>query len=275
VTCIGGLEAVGGRARAAGVCLGPDLSVASSGEIWLDETAAVFMRTDPPVDEPYLNATFVLDLVDPGRTAMVNDPRGLRLCNEKLYALRFADLLPTTVVTSRAATIGGFVAQYGRSVLKPIDGHAGAGIVLLDPADPNLCSLIEISTRGGRRGVVVQRFLPEVADGNKRIFLLDGRPTGAVWRYPRDGDFRTGDPQAVAPVSARDVEICARIAPSLLRDGLRMVGLDVIGTHLIEINVTSPGALHKSDVRLGTSLCADVMDAVTGSLEPAFRRGTA
>ncbi len=273
VTSAVSLEAVGGRARARARRLhvalsgtgrrNPWYTVGAAEHLWLDETAAVFMRTNPPVDRTYLNATFVLDLVDPDRTALVNDPRGLRRCNEKTYPLQFPDLIPPTVVTAVTETILGFLADHGRAVLKPIDGYAGRGVIVLDPADPNLRSLLELSTDAGRRVVVVQPFLAEVAAGNKRIFVLDGVPTAAVWRYPVDGDFRIGDPTEVAPVTDRDRDICARLAPALRRDGLRMVGLDVIGPHLIETNVTSPGALRKADVLLGTSLCADLVDTVT------------
>ena len=277
VTEVGALEAVDGRARAwarpvmTPMCPGGASQLGERGHVWLDDTDAVFMRANPPVDQDYLNATFVLDLVDPTRTALVNDPRGLRLCNEKLYALRFPDLVPPTIVAARTETILGFVRDHGRAVLKPIDGFAGHGVLILELTDPNLRSLLEISTLQGTRAVVVQRFLPEVACGNKRLFCLDGVPTAAVWRYPAGGDFRIGEPAADAPITLRDKEICARIAPSLRRDGLRMVGLDVIGDHLIEINVTSPGALHKTDVLLGTTLCADLLRSVLDTrnqLEP-------
>jgi glutathione synthase len=123
-----------------------------------------------------------------------------------------------------------------------------------------LTSLTEILTDDGSRVVVVQRFLPEVGDGNKRIFVLDGKPVAAVYRFPADGDFRIGNPSAPAPLTARDREICARLAPALARDGLRMVGLAVIGRYLIEVNVTSPGALKKADALLGWSLCRDLVD---------------
>lgn len=227
--------------------------------ISLDDADAVFMRTDPPVDQSYVNATLVLDLVDPARTAIVNDPRGLRLANEKLYALQWPDLVPTTVVSARRATIWEFIAAHGAAVAKPIDGYAGRGVVRLSADDPNLPSLIEMLTRDGSRAIVVQVFLPEVADGNKRIFVLDGEPVAGVYRFPEGGDFRIGNPAAAAPLTARDREICARLGPAFVRDGLRMVGLDVIGRHLIEVNVTSPGALRKADVLLGWSLIEHVL----------------
>jgi glutathione synthase len=225
--------------------------------VWLDGCDAVFMRTEPPVDESYVNATWVLDLIDPDRTALINHPRGLRSCSEHLLPLRFPHLAPATVVTSRIHTIRAFVADFGTCVIKPVDGFAGRGVLRLGPDDPNLASLLEIATCSERRAVVVQRYLSEVRDGNKRIFVLDEEPIGAVYRFPRDDDFRIGNPTAPAPLTSWDRHICAGLAPMLARHGLRMAGLDVIGQHLIEVNITSPGALRKADALLGTDWCAE------------------
>lgn len=257
------LEVLDGRPYAHAQAVAERFLLGEPCRIPLDDADAVFMRTNPPVDRSYLNATLVLDLVSPARTAMINDPRGLRLANEKLYALRFPELVPATIVSARRESIRRFVTAQGVAVAKPIDGYAGRGVVRLGSEDPNLPSLTDILTEDGSRAVVVQRFLPEVSDGNKRIFVLDGKPVAAVYRFPgNDGDFRIGNPSAPAPLTARDLEICARLAPVLARDGLRMVGLDVIGRHLIEVNVTSPGALKKVDALLGWSLCRDLIDHV-------------
>ena len=155
-------------------------------------------------------------------------------------------------------------------LLSPLFGwgtevFSGRGVLRLDRHDPNLGSLIEISTHGGARAVIVQRFLREVAEGNKRIFVLAGEPAGAVYRYPQAGDFRIGDPAAQAPVTARDREICARLAPTLRRHGIHLAGLDVIGPFLIEVNVTSVGALRKADALLGWTLCSDLLHSVLGT----------
>jgi glutathione synthase len=235
--------------------------------VWLDEMAAVFMRTEPPLDQTYLTATLILDLVDPGRTALVNDPVGLRSCSEHLLPLRFPDLIPPTIVTADERAIRSFLAEHQTAVIKPVDGFAGRGVLRLDRHDPNLGSLIEMSTHGGACAVVVQRFLREVAAGNKRIFVVAGEPAGAVYRFPRAGDFRIGNPAAEAPLTARDREICARLAPTLRRYGIHLAGLDVIGPHLIEVNVTSVGALRKADALLGWTLCADLLDSVLGPHE--------
>jgi glutathione synthase len=240
----------------------PWITTAEPEPLELDRCAAVFIRTEPPVDLAYLTAMHLLDLVDRSCTAVVNDPAGIRACSEHLLPLAFPDLAPPTVVSADAATLRAFAEGVGRAVVKPVDGFAGRGVLLLDPADPNLPSLLETATERGTRPVIVQPYLAEVVDGNKRIFLWDGEPLGAVFRFPADGDFRIGCPSAPAPLTARDREICARLAPVLRRHGLRLAGLDVIGPHLIEVNVTSPGALRKADGLLGWSLCADVLDAV-------------
>ena len=274
------LEAVHGRARARArqIRLSPSFALqghrwtvpkrwytsAAPRHIWLDEAAAVFMRTEPPVDRTYTNATLILDLVERSRTAMVNDPAGLRACSEHLLPLHFPDLIPPTIVTADAAAIRSFLGEHQTAVIKPVDGFSGRGVLRLDRHDPNLGSLIEISTRCGTEAVVVQRFLREVAAGNKRIFVIAGQPAGAVDRFPQAGDFRIGNPAAEAPITARDREICARLAPTLLRHGIHLAGLDVIGAHLIEVNVTSVGALRKADALLGWTLCADLLDSALG-----------
>jgi glutathione synthase len=203
---------------------------------------------------------------------MVNDPRGLRVCSEHLLPLRFPDLIPPTIVTCDPHAIRSFLIQHGTAVVKPVDGFAGRGVLRLDRHDTNLPSLLEISTDAGRRSVVVQRFLRKVADGNKRLFVIDGEPVGALFRYPAAGDFRIGNPTAEAPITARDREICARLAPVLRANGIRLAGLDVIGPHLIEVNVTSVGALRKADALLGWTLCADLLDSVLSG--PQQRRFT-
>lgn len=285
VTEVGRLEAAEGRARAVArrVRLAPSrpagghlwsvpdtwFTAEQPTRVWLDEMAAIFVRTEPPVDDAYTTATLILDLVDPARTALVNDPGGLRACSEHLVVLRFPDLVPPTLVTADPHALRSFLIQHGVAVVKPVDGFSGRGVLRLDPDDPNLASLIEISTAGGTRAVVVQRFLCEVATGNKRVFVGAGEPVGAVYRFPVRGDFRIGNPSAEAPITARDREICARLAPTLRANGIHLAGLDVIGPYLIEVNVTSVGALRKADALLGWTLCADLLDSALTSIQPA------
>ncbi|WP_152360363.1 glutathione synthase [Microlunatus speluncae] len=270
------LEAVGGRARARarrielapawpeGGCRwsvpDPWFTVVETSQVWLDELTALFLRTEPPVDDAFVAATLIMDLIDPAGTVLVNDPRGLRECSEHLFPLRFPDLVPPTAVTADERTIRDFLAEHGAAVIKPVDGFSGRGVLRLDRHDPNLASLIEISTALGSRPVLVQRFLRDVTAGNKRVFVVDGEPVGAVYRFPVAGDFRIGHPSVEAPVTARDREICTRLAPDLRRLGIRLAGLDVIGPSLIEVNVTSVGALRKADALLGWTLCADLLD---------------
>lgn len=245
-------RAVAQLSTAAG-CRGPRWTALEDGDV-------VLFRTDPPVDRAYLDATLILDAVDRSSTLVVNDPRGIRVANEKLWALSHPDLCPPTLVAADASLINAFVDEHQHCVVKPIDGHAGRGVLRLDADDRNRASIVEIVTQQGRRPVVVQRWLEAVSSGNKRIFVHGGRPAGAVLRFPAGGDFRIGTPAAVATLTSRDVEICERLAPGLVALGLTMVGLDVIDDWLIEVNVTSPGALRKADRLLGTTLCDDFID---------------
>lgn len=225
----------------------------------LESMDGVFFRTDPPLDQGYLHATYILDLVDRDRTAVVNDPRGIRLANEKLFSLRFPELVPPTAVTADAGQIVRFTRSHGLAVLKPVDGHAGIGVLQLDPGDPNLSSLIELATDHGRLPVVVQAYLDAVRHGNTRLFVVDGEVIGSVVRFPGADDFRIGAPAELAEVTDRDRALVARLAPSLRRHGLWLVGLDVIDGRLIEVNVTSPGAMRKADATLGTRFNDEVI----------------
>lgn len=225
----------------------------------LDDSDVVLFRTDPPVDRAYLDATLILDHIDPTRTILVNDPRGIRLANEKLWALAHPELCPPTLVAAERALIDTFVDEHRRCVIKPIDGHAGRGVLRLDADDPNRASIVELLTDHGRRPAVVQPWLGAVDAGNKRIYLHAGVPVAAALRFPADGDFRIGMPERLVELTARERHICETLGPELVRLGLVLVGLDVIDDQLIEVNVTSSGALHKADRLLGTSLCLDLI----------------
>lgn len=229
----------------------------------LDAADAVLLRTEPPVDVAYLDAAFILDRVDPAGTLLVNDPRGVRIANEKLWALEHADLCPPTLVTASADLIADFLDEHKECVIKPIDGFSGHGVLRLGYDDPNTASIVELSTAGGTRQVVVQPWLERVRDGNRRVFVHDGEPVAAALRFPvENGDFRIGMPARMVPVSDRDREICDRLRPGLTELGLFLVGLDVIDDLLIEVNVTSSGALRKCDRLLGSTLCADLVHLI-------------
>lgn len=225
----------------------------------LDDADVIFFRTDPPVDRRYLDATLILDRVDPAGAILVNDPRGIRLANEKLWALAHPELGPPTLVAADASLIDGFVDEHRSCVIKPIDGHAGRGVLRLDRDDPNRPSIIELLTDHGRRPAVLQPWLEAVAAGNKRIYLHAGEPVAAALRYPIGGDFRIGLPERLTTLTDKEQRICQTLGPELVDLGLILVGLDVIDDLLIEVNVTSSGALHKADRLLGTTLCADLI----------------
>ncbi len=225
----------------------------------LEEMDAVFMRTDPPVDVPYLYTTYILDCIDPARTLVVNRPAGLRNANEKMFALQFAEWMTETIVSRDKTVIRQFLETHGKAVLKPLGGKGGEGIFMLEPDDRNFNSLIEVSTLRGREPVMIQKFLPAAKEGDKRIILLDGEPLGAVNRIPTGSEFRgnmaVGGRSAKVEITDREREMCKSIAPKLRAAGLYFAGIDVIGGYLTEVNVTSPTGIREidrfDDVRLG------------------------
>lgn len=230
--------------------------------VCLDEMDVVLMRTDPPVDVSYLYATYILDYVDPTRTLVINSPRGLRHANEKMYALQFTEVIPTTIVSQDKQVIRKFVEEQGIAVIKPLGGKGGEGILLVEPGDRNFNSLVEISTHHHKFPVMVQAYLPQAKDGDKRVILLNGEPIGAVNRIPTGSEFRgnmaVGGRVAAVDMTERDRQICASLAPTLRRDGLIFVGIDVIGGYLTEVNVTSPTGIREIDrlnqVQLGKTV---------------------
>jgi glutathione synthase len=210
----------------------------------------VQLRIDPPVDGRYLHTTYLLDLAG---TRVVNRPEGIRALHEKLVALRFPELCPPTYVGTSVSELRQFVAQVGTAVVKPVDGFAGIDVWLVRD-DYAAVALLESATRGGSRQVIAQQYLPTVEYGNKRLFLLDGEIVGAVLRRPGADDFRIGPPVAPAAIDDADRAIAAALRPLLVTYGLVIAGVDVIGGRLIEVNVTCPGGMHKTDALLGTRL---------------------
>jgi glutathione synthase len=231
---------------------------------WFD---AVFMRKDPPFDLAFFFATHVLSLIDPARTLVVNRPSGLREANEKLYALNFPSVIPDSLVTHEPARLKAFLAELGgEMIVKPLDGAGGSGVFHVRHGDRNLNAILEASTLDGRRAIMAQRYLPEIRQGDKRIIVLDGEPLGAVLRVPREdetrGNIHVGGAVVRAPLSPRDREICAILAPRLRADGLWFVGLDVIGDWLTEVNVTSPTGIQEINALDGVTLERPVIDFV-------------
>ncbi len=210
---------------------------------------ALFVRTDPPFDSTYLYATQLLERLR-GHTLVLNDPRGLRDANEKLYAMHFPEVTPRTLVSMREDDIRAFLDRIGTyGVIKPLDGAGGRGIMILDPRDQNFRSIIETTTDDGRRYCMVQEYLPAVRKGDKRILLLEGVALGAILRVPRADEARSnihvGGRVEPSDLDDDDRRIIAAVAPKLRADGLVFVGLDVIGGKLTEVNVTSPTGIQE------------------------------
>lgn len=230
----------------------------------LEEMDVVFMRTDPPVNVPYLYTTYILDLIDRNQTLVVNSSQGLRTANEKVYALQFSAVIPETIVSQDKSVIAQFVEEKQFAVLKPLGGKGGEGILFLEAGDRNFNSLIEVSTYQGREPVMVQEYLPAAKEGDKRIILLDGEPIGAVNRIPSGTEFRgnmaVGGKAVKTDITPREKEICAIVAPQLRADNLYFVGIDVIGGYLTEVNVTSPTGIREIDRLNNVSLGKQVME---------------
>ncbi len=242
-------EGVVGHARSLVVSeAAPHVTLGSPQRIVLDELDAVFVRKDPPFDAAYLHLTQVLDLVKE-RTLVLNDPQGLRDANEKLFALRFAQWMPRTIVTSSPAAVLAFVEREKAAVLKPLDGAGGSSVVLLRQGDKNNRALTDMLTLEGKQLAMVQAFEPTIEQGDKRVLLLDGKLLGAIRRVPRKDDIRAnihvGGQVEAASLTPREQEIVDALAPSLQAHGLWFVGLDLIAEKLIEVNVTSPTGIQE------------------------------
>lgn len=236
----------------------------------LNDFRVVWMRKDPPVDRDFLVATMLLDLHDPARTLMMNNSRGLRLANEKLWGLFASDLMPPTVVAANPQFLLEWCRGLGKVVLKPIFGAGGAGIMVFDRDDRNLPSAIDLLTNYGQQAITVQQFIPRAREGDKRVLLLGGEPIGAVLRVPHFGDHRAnihvGGQVQKAEIDENDRRIAAILKPKLLDLGLHLVGLDIIDQKLTEINVTSPTGAQEIDAldhrNSSNSVATLVMDYV-------------
>jgi glutathione synthase len=232
----------------------------------LETMDAVFMRTDPPVNDAYLYATYILDYVDQNKTLVINDPAGIRSANEKMYALQFSKCIPETIVSADKQVIRQFVAAKEATILKPLGNKAGEGILFLQSGDRNFNSIVELSTLQGQVPVMVQNYLPQAKEGDKRIILLNGEPIGALNRLSSSSDFRnnmaTGGTVAQTTITPREQEICSHLAAKLRQDGLIFVGIDVIGGYLTEVNVTSPTGIREIDRLDATNLAHQVIQWV-------------
>lgn len=234
-------------------------------EVDLSDYDVVWLRQDPPFDMGYITTTHILDMIHPD-TLVVNDPFWVRNYPEKLLVLQFTDLTPPTMIARDLETLRAFRAEHGDVILKPLYGNGGAGVFKLHSGDSNLASLHEMFSGINREPLIMQKFLPDVSKGDKRVILVDGEPVGAINRVPAEGETRSnmhvgGRPEKVA-LTERDLEICAAIGPLLREKGQIFVGIDVIGNWLTEINVTSPTGLQELERFDGVNVTAKIWEAI-------------
>ena len=225
----------------------------------------VLLRQDPPFDLAYITTTHILERIHPA-TLVVNDPRGVRDAPEKLFVMDFPELMPPTLIARDRAAIEAFRAEHGEVVMKPLYGFGGAAVFKVGVQDPNFGSLFDLFSTSFREPWVIQKFLPAVARGDKRIILVDGEAKGAVNRVPASDDIRSnmvrGGAAKETELTAREREICLKIGPELKRRGLLFVGIDVIDGYLTEINVTSPTGIRAVKRVGGPDLAVAIWDAI-------------
>ncbi|MCE8512087.1 glutathione synthase [Ruegeria pomeroyi] len=238
-------------------------------EVDLADFDVVWLRQDPPFDMHYITSTHLLDRLK-GQTLVVNDPFWVRNYPEKLLVLNFPELTPPTAIARDLETIRAFKARHGDIILKPLYGNGGAGVFRLDENDRNLSSLHELFVGFSREPLIVQKYLPDVRNGDKRVILVDGEAVGAINRVPAEGEVRSnmhvgGRPEKIG-LTERDREICAAIGPLLREKGQVFVGIDVIGDYLTEINVTSPTGLQELERFDGVNIAGRIWEAIEAKL---------
>ena len=248
---------------------GDHFTLGAAQRIDLGEIDVVLMRQDPPFDMSYISATHLLEHIHPA-TLVVNDPGHVRNAPEKLFMIRYPDLLPPTLISRDVDEIKAFRTEHKDIIVKPLFGNGGAGVFHVTPEDENLSALLEMFAGLNREPLMVQKFLPQVRDGDKRIILIDGVAAGAINRIPPEGEVRAnmhvGGKPVKSELTARDHEICEAIGPDLRDRGQIFVGIDVIGDYLTEINVTSPTGLQEIDRFDDVCLEAQIWDAIEGRL---------
>ncbi len=235
----------------------------------LADTDVVLMRQDPPFDMSYITATHLLERVHP-ETLVVNDPASVRNAPEKIFVTQFDGVLPPTLISSDLREIKAFREEYKDIIVKPLYGNGGAGVFHLKPEDENLTVVHEMFTEFYREPMIVQKYLREVRQGDKRIILVDGEPVGAINRVPQEGESRSnmhvGGQALQSTLTSREQELCEIIGPSLKEQGQIFVGIDVIGDYLTEINVTSPTGLQEINRYDGVKLEAGIWDCIESKL---------
>jgi glutathione synthase len=258
-----------GRGRQLDVFQDPErwFAFGESVDLPLRDLDVILMRKDPPFDNEFVYATYLLEQAERGGTLVVNRPASLRDCNEKFFATLFPELAPPTLVSRRADIIREFARTHGDVILKPLDGMGGSSVFRHREGDPNLSVILETLTAHGTQQIIAQRYLPGIKDGDKRILMIDGEPVDyCLARIPAQGETRgnlaAGGRGVAQPLSARDREIATTVGPELRKRGLLFVGLDVIGEHLTEINVTSPTCIREIDAAYDTRIAERLMDVI-------------
>jgi len=242
-------------------------TLGESQNLELGELDFLLMRKDPPFDMDYVYTTYVLDLAEKAGVTVMNRPQSLRDANEKCFITQFPQCCVPALITRSSIEIKAFVAEQGLSVVKPLDGMGGESIFQVQPDDPNLNVILETITAKDRDLVMVQRYIPEITQGDKRILVVNGEPVPyALARIPGPGDFRgnlaKGGTGKGVVLSDRDYWICEQVAPELKRRGIVFAGLDVIGDWLTEINVTSPTCIRELDAEFGLNIAGEMFDAL-------------
>ena len=250
--------------------LGNHVTLQPEEKIDLANWDVVWLRQDPPFDMAYITTTHILDMIHPD-TLVVNDPMWVRNFPEKLLVLQFPDLTPPTTIARDIETLKAFKDKHQDIILKPLYGNGGAGVFRLDAADRNMESLHELFSGINNEPLIAQKFLPDVSSGDKRVILVNGEPVGAINRIPADGETRSnmhvgGRPEKVS-LSDRDRKICAEIGPLLREKGQILVGIDVIGGSLTEINVTSPTGIQELERFDGVNVAEKIWQAIEVKLD--------
>lgn len=244
---------------------GDHFTLGDATRVDLESFDVILLRQDPPFDLAYITTTHFLERIHP-KTLVVNNPASVRNAPEKIFVMEFADLMPPTLISRDKDEINAFRAEHGDVVMKPLYGHGGAAVFRITPNDMNFGSLYDMFSVTFREPWVIQRFLPEVKHGDKRIILVDGEFAGAVNRVPAADDLRSnmvrGGAAAATDLSPREREICARLGPALRERGLLFVGIDVIDGHLTEINVTSPTGIRAIARLGGPDVAAKIWDVI-------------
>ena len=243
----------------------------AASETPLERFDAVLMRKDPPFDMEYVYSTYLLDLAEAQGARIFNRPRAIRDYNEKMAIARFAQFTAPSLVTRKESLIREFLAEHGDIILKPLDGMGGTSVFRVHQEDHNVNVIIETLTHYGRRTIMAQRFIPEIRNGDKRVLLIGGKPVPySLARIPKEGETRgnlaVGGTGVARELTARDREIAVALGPSLFQEGLLLVGLDVIGDYLTEVNVTSPTCFQEISQQTGFNVAGMMLDAIEKSL---------